>query len=350
MSFEDKKNFKPVFNTAKELLIAQNENNLVEILSTSNISVIQTGYDNWNGGINYYTIYIDMDVPNFVRNKPKMDEIEKKILDVFNTAIRYTESEEFVQILISPKSVTKIDWSLLGNISKQELLRDIEYLKNVMVSVATGGQKIQDVESEYQKIYSKVAIALKKVDIENHNTYRSLWDWFGKWKNDFPKYQERRDYIRKMYEHVFTILSEVEEEKIVEVKINLTDWDKIKRGIIEINKRERQASNEEQFQAVGMLCRELIITIAQAVYTAEKHPSIDGVEISKTDAKRMLESYIAVALSGGANEDLRAYAKITNKLANVLTHKRTATKKEMMLCTSATLALINFIGVLEEKF
>jgi hypothetical protein len=138
-----------------------------------------------------------------------------------------------------------------------------------------------------------------------------------------------------MYETTFTILSEVEDEKIVDVKINLTDWDKIKRGIIEINKREKQAENEEQFQAVGMLCRELIISLAQAVYNPEIHPSLDGVEISNTDAKRILESYVSVVLSGGANEGLRAYAKITNKLANVLTHKRTATKKRndvMYIC------------------
>ncbi|MGJ7025662.1 hypothetical protein [Petrimonas sulfuriphila] len=350
MSFEDKKYFKPVFITAKELLVAQAESNLVDILNTSDITVMQTGYDNWNGGINYYTLYIDMNVPDYVKNQPQIEAIEQKILDAFNTATRYTESEVFSQILISPKSTTKIDWSLLGNISKQDLLRDIEYLKNVMVSVATGGQRIQDIDAEYQKTYNRVAIALKKVDIENPNSYRSLWDWYGKWKSDFSRYQERRDYIKVMYEPVLSLFLDTEDEKLVDVKINLTGWERIKRGIIEINKREKQAENEEQFQAVGMLCRELIISLAQVVFNSELHPSLDGVEISKTDAKRMLESYIAIALAGGDKEELRSYAKITNKLANTLTHKRTATKKEMMLCTSATFALVNFIGVLEDKF
>lgn len=350
MSFEDKKYFKPVFATAKELLVAQDETNLVNILNTSDITVVQTGHDNWNGGINYYTLYIDMNVPDFVKNKPQIETIEQKILEAFNTATRYTESEVFSQILISPKSTSKVDWSLLVNISKQELLRDIEYLRNVMVSVATGGQRIQDVDAEYQKIYNRVGIALKKVDVDNPNNYRSLWDWYGKWRSDFSSYQERRDYIKVMYEPIFSSFLDTEDEKLIDVKINLSDWERIKRGIIEINKREKQAINEEQFQAVGMLCRELIISLAQVVFNPVLHPSLDGVEISKTDAKRMLESYIAVSLAGGDYEELRSYAKITNKLANTLTHKRTATKKEMMLCTSATFALINFIGVLEDKF
>jgi hypothetical protein len=80
-----------------------------------------------------------------------------------------------------------------------------------------------------------------------------------------------------------------------------------------------------------MLCRELIITLAQTVYIPEKHPIIDNIEISKTDAKKMLEAYISVVLVENESEELRAYAKATNKLANTLTHKRTATKKEILL-------------------
>ncbi|MFK2288991.1 hypothetical protein ACIXNV_17935 [Bacteroides fragilis] len=233
---------------------------------------------------------------------------------------------------------------------EKDLESKIEYLRNVMVSVATNGQRIQDVEKEYSQIYNQVAISLKKLDIENTNPFKSLWDWYGKWRNDFPKYQERRDYIRNMYDPIMSLFLENEDSRIVDVKIDLSDWDKIKRNIIEIKRREVQAVMEEQYQAVGMLCREVIISLAQAVYVPEKHPSLDGVEISKTDAKRMLDGYIAVTLAGQESEELRSYAKTTNKLANVLTHKRTATKKEMLLCTSATLALINFIGVLEEKF
>lgn len=118
----------------------------------------------------------------------------------------------------------------------------------------------------------------------------------------FLKYQERRDYIRKMYEPVVFLFSENEDSKIVDIKIDLSDWDKIKRISQKLKKRE-----------------------AQAVY-------------------------IAVTLAGKESEELRSYAKVTNKLANVLTHKRTATKYEMLLCTFVALAWINFIGVLEEKF
>jgi hypothetical protein len=344
--FENKEYFKPVLNTVKELLKARNKNNIVTMLNNADISVIQTGYDNWNGGINYYTVYIDVSVTAFV--KMEVESTEKDIENELNTAIRNIESEVFSQVIISPKSDSKIDWSLC-DLSKQELLREIDYLKNTMISVSTGGQRIQSVEQQYKQTYNGVNQQLKKIDIENPNSHTSLWDWYGKWSNDFPHYQERRDYINEMYKQLINVLSEAEDTRIVDIKIDLSGWNKINRTVIEINKREKQAQNEEQFQAIGMLCRELIITLAQTVYISEKHLSIDGTEIGKTDAKRMLDAYIAVALAGNESEELRAYAKTTNKLVNALTHKRTATKKEMMLCTSATMALINFIGILEDK-
>jgi hypothetical protein len=107
MSFEDVKYFKPILNTAKELLIAQKDNNIVDILNSADISVIQTSYDNWNGGINYDTVYLDVNVADFVHYKSQMNDIEQKLLDAFNTATRYTESEVFSQVLISPRHVKK---------------------------------------------------------------------------------------------------------------------------------------------------------------------------------------------------------------------------------------------------
>jgi vacuolar-type H+-ATPase subunit I/STV1 len=338
IDFENKKYCESVINTVKELLIAQNKNDIATLLNNAEISILQTDYDNWNSNIHYYyTMYVNVNTFEFTKLETKA--IEEDIRNALNTATRYTDSITF-SVIISPKS----NYS-----SKQELLKHIDYLKNTMISVSTGGQRIQSVDEQYKQIYNEVNQQLKKLYIENPNNYNSLWAWYNKWHHELDSYQERRNYINEMYKQLINNLSETDNTKIVDVKIDLSGWDKIKRSIIEIKKREQQAQNEEQFQAIGMLCRELIITLAQTVYDSEKHSSADGIEISKTDAKRMLESYIAVVLSGSESEELRVYAKATNKLANVLTHKRTATKKEMMLCTSATLALINFIGILENK-
>ena len=91
----------------------------------------------------------------------------------------------------------------------------------------------------------------------------------------------------------------------------------------------------EQLQVVGLLCREIqLFHSLKKFMTLKKHPPLDDVIPSATDAKRMFESYIAVELQGSENKGFRTYARATNTLANEVTHKRTATIKLAILCSS----------------
>ncbi|AJD91995.1 hypothetical protein JMA_26780 [Jeotgalibacillus malaysiensis] len=110
-----------------------------------------------------------------------------------------------------------------------------------------------------------------------------------------------------------------------------TGWERVDRSIIEMKNRLEVAVTEEQFQAIGMIGRETLITIAQQVFDAEKHPTIDGTTASKTDAKRMLEAFLNFELKDTA-EKARKFARASVDLGNQLTHDRGATKKEATMC------------------
>jgi hypothetical protein len=125
-----------------------------------------------------------------------------------------------------------------------------------------------------------------------------------------------------------------------------TGWPRVDRGIYEIRRRLEQASTEEQFQAVGLLCRETLISVAQVVYDPERHPTLDKVAASETDAKRMLEAYLAVELEGGPNEAVRRHAKAALSLAVDLQHHRTADYRQAALCAEATTSLVNLIAII----
>jgi hypothetical protein len=114
----------------------------------------------------------------------------------------------------------------------------------------------------------------------------------------------------------------------------------------EIRERLAAATTEEQFQAVGLLCREVLISLAQAVYVRERHPPLDGVEPSTTDGGRMLDAYIAIEIAGGVNEEARRHARSALDLTNSLQHRRTATFRDAALCVEATTSLINVIAII----
>ena len=336
--------------TVSEILKADKLDEMMELLNTSQISAEQTGYDNWNGGTYFYTIYLTIDIGAFVKIRDKIQSIETTLLEKFSIVTRHYENEGISNITIIPKAKPKIDWSKLGgNLSKEKLIQDVNFLRNTMISVSTGGQRIPDINDQYMHKYNSTDKALQKINLKNPNPYRELWEWYGKWKASFSTYSERRAFINEMYNSLIQILEEIEEPEMISVTVDLTDWERIERSINEIRLRQNEAKTEEQFQVVGLLSRETIITLAQAVYNKDKHPITDVKEVSKTDAKRMLEAYILVELSGSSNETLRKYAKATLDLANELTHKRTANKKEASLCATATISLINLIGTLEGR-
>jgi AbiJ-like protein len=135
-------------------------------------------------------------------------------------------------------------------------------------------------------------------------------------------------------------------EEDVELFVEPTGWPRVDRQIGELRLRLRDAVSEEQFQSVGHLCRETLITVAQAVYDRSRHPPLDGVEPSSTDVKRMLDAYIAVELAGNSNATARKHAKVAFDLANELQHERTAVFREAALCTEATMSVIRIVAIL----
>ena len=125
-----------------------------------------------------------------------------------------------------------------------------------------------------------------------------------------------------------------------------TGWQKVDRQLQEVRLRLDTAESEEQYQAVGLLCREVLISAAQKVYDADRHPSRDGVAPSNTDAGRMLESFFAAELKGGGYEEARTHARAALRLALALQHKRTADFRVAALCAEATSSVVNLVAVL----
>jgi hypothetical protein len=125
-----------------------------------------------------------------------------------------------------------------------------------------------------------------------------------------------------------------------------TGWQKVDRQLQEVRLRLDTAESEEQYQAVGLLCREVLISVAQEVYQSARHPSLDGIAPSETDAKRMLEAFFTAELGGGTNEEARAHAKAALRLALALQHQRTADFRMAALCAEATSSVVSILAIM----
>jgi hypothetical protein len=129
----------------------------------------------------------------------------------------------------------------------------------------------------------------------------------------------------------------------------LTGWPRVDRCGDAARRRLETATIEEEFQTVGLLCRETLISLAEAVYDPAEHVPTDGVTPSRTDAYRMLSAYFTAELSGGSNEATRAHAKASLKLANDLQHRRTASFRDAALCVEATRSAVNIVAIISGR-
>lgn len=226
-----------------------------------------------------------------------------------------------------------------------ELLQALDYLRNTMVTVSTGGPRIEDVNHQFQQTYADVAAVLARRGLENPLPYGNLWDWHGRWSSgDLPTYRSRRTFVGEIFNPLINRLRTGRVEQY-----EATGWERVDRNVGGLRDRLASSTTEEQFQAVGLLCREALISLAQAVYVLERHPTLDGVAASVTDGKRMLEAYIAVELGGGAHDEARKHARSALDLAVNLQHKRTAAFRDAAMCVEATTAVINIVAIVSGR-
>jgi len=206
--------------------------------------------------------------------------------------------------------------------------------KEMMINVATGGPRIQDVNDYYRARHVDLKASAPVLGLSYDNPHDDLWSWYCHWRDHLPQYADRRHYIRELFDPIITAASNRTGLAIIEREP--TGWDRVDRALSKAQNQLGGAENEEDFQMVGLLCREVLISVGQAVYDAEQHVTLDGVRPSSTDAKRMLEAFLHSVFPGDSFKEVRAHARASIELSLNLQHRRTATRQLAALCCEAT--------------
>ncbi len=130
-----------------------------------------------------------------------------------------------------------------------------------------------------------------------------------------------------------------------------TGWTRVDRTLERVRVLLATASTEEQFQEVGTLCRDGLISLAQSVFDPEQHAPLpdDDIDVSNTDVKRIMARFLESEFPGASNKHLRKCVDSTWDFANKVTHKRTATYRDAALCAQATFNLTGLIAIISGK-
>jgi len=132
---------------------------------------------------------------------------------------------------------------------------------------------------------------------------------------------------------------------VIASEFEATGWDAVDERITSARKQLLAAQRSEQFQAVGLICREILIALAQSVFDPRRHRATDGVDVSGTDAKRMLNAYLETELPGSTNEEARRLTRAAVDFANAVQHRPAATWSKAALSLESTASVVSIIAV-----
>jgi len=321
---------------------AEGATKLVPLLEDARVSMAQVGYDNWDGGTDIFQCYLEVSPSLYGKIAKDREELERQILDRLQPITRRYQGEYLSAVLILPL----LDEPKGGVSDFSGLLDFVEQQKNLMAAVSTGGPRIDDVNHEYQRRRSEIHELLKEIGAEDPNPFSDLWEWYGRWSSgDLPTYASRRQFLGEMYAPLIDAIRMKTQSPGNRIVVRPTGWARVDRGIGEARNRLAVAKHEEQFQEIGMLCRETLISLAQVVFDPERHPVEDGIEVGQTDAKRMLGAFFMAELSGSSNKEYRKHTLAALDVANKTTHDRSASFLEAALCEEATTSVINTVAI-----
>lgn len=237
----------------------------------------------------------------------------------------------------------RVDKSGMAADGAAALLAELLIHRAMMISVSTGGPRIQEVDDFYRARQARIIQSLPD-GVEFNNPHADLWDFYHYWNANLPQWKDRRRYVKEMFTPVINAIASRSSLSLVHREP--TGWERVDRALSKSRDQLASASVEEDFQAIGLICREAIISLAQAVYDPAIHESPDGVTPSATDANRMLDGYIGHALPGSSNKEVRAHARASLALALNLQHRRTATRQLAALCVEATASTAAVISII----
>ena len=133
---------------------------------------------------------------------------------------------------------------------------------------------------------------------------------------------------------------------LVRAALEPTLWEKVDRQVKAMREQLSRAASEEEYQAVGHLGREVMISLAQAVIDPAKAIGEDGKPPSSTDAVRLLDAYIGKTLSGGGNEALRRSVRGVVKATSAVLHDRKATPRDAALVAELVSSSVHLMHIL----
>ncbi len=202
------------------------------------------------------------------------------------------------------------------------LIEELETQAALLISVATGGKRIESVKGQYRRRRQRVVPALKRRGLTYPFPWQDLWAWHGYWSSGkLPTYASRRVYVRKLVDPVVEALERQRSGLAVTDPGTsaVQSWAGLDSRIAGLAAELSQAVSQDDLQDVGRRAREVLMDSARLLANPALVPA-GRVAPKAGDAKAWLDLFLAEHAPGPSREELRKLVRATWDLAQKVTH------------------------------
>jgi hypothetical protein len=133
--------------TIADLLRGPGQEPELDILTNAKARVEQTGGDMDSV---HCSVLLDVGTTLYARYEDVMPRIEDSLTEKTRTLFKARSGLWIERVVVSPSAATSPNWrGKVYSTPSQQLLKELEAQRNTMVSVSTGGARIQTVNAEY---------------------------------------------------------------------------------------------------------------------------------------------------------------------------------------------------------
>lgn len=219
----------------------------------------------------------------------------------------------------------------------------------LLSTTATGGPKIDTVESQYETSRAQLRRVLSRLDVADPFPWSTLWEWHGFYSGNFQHWAERRLYISSLVNPVLEQLERLKGQgTVTDWGQPSESWESLDRRLDELKRELTEARTLDGWQDVGRRAREIIIAAVNFVF--EDSMVVDGEPAPKGNgAKAKIELYLQAKIGGSAHAELRHLMKSALKLAHGVTHSDSITTIDALAVAQATLLVVRCLQKIEDS-
>lgn len=100
----------PVLGTLARLFAAEAAAREVAVLTYSSPEVVETGFDNWNGGTTFYSLFLHVPVSLYPQLQSGLGNLEQAILDKAQVLLEQYANDRLTQVKVVPAVVEDPQW------------------------------------------------------------------------------------------------------------------------------------------------------------------------------------------------------------------------------------------------